>query len=127
MAARSCSERGSGGEANERQGRAPEGVLGFIWSGWSRCRVHLVGHGWARGAAFLGRCCELSAALGVAASVAKWFGRDGCVFRTLACETARGELGRLGCGAVGALQRALDAVHGRVRHEANGGACVRER
>jgi hypothetical protein len=90
MAARSCSERGSGGEANERQGRAPEGVLGFIWSGWSRCRVHLVGHGWARGAAFLGRRCELSAALGVAALVPKLFGRDGSIFRTLAREMVRG-------------------------------------
>jgi hypothetical protein len=90
MAARSCSERGSGGEANEWQGRAPEGVLGFIWSRWSRCRVHLVGHGWARRAAFLGWRYELSALLGVAASVAKWFGRDGCIFRVLAHETVRG-------------------------------------
>jgi hypothetical protein len=90
MVARSCSERGSGGEANERQGRAPEGVLGFIWLGWSRCRVHLIGHGWARGAAFLGRHCELSASLGVAAFVAKWFGPDGCVFRTLAREMVHG-------------------------------------
>jgi hypothetical protein len=90
MAVRSCSERGSGEEANEWQARAPEGVLGFIWSWWSRCRVHLVGHGWARGAAFLGQRCELSAALGVATSVAKWFGRDGCVFIALACETVHG-------------------------------------
>jgi hypothetical protein len=43
----------------------------------------------ARGVAFLGWRCELSAALGVAASVAKWFGRDGCVFRALARETVR--------------------------------------
>jgi hypothetical protein len=52
--------------------------------------VHLIDHGWARGAAFLGRRCELSAALGVAASVAKWFGRDGCVFRAPARETVHG-------------------------------------
>jgi hypothetical protein len=52
MAASVCSERGSGVEANEWQGRAPEGVLSFIWSGWSRCRVHLVDHGWARGRHF---------------------------------------------------------------------------
>jgi hypothetical protein len=62
------SERRCGGEANERQGRAPERVRGFIWSGWSRCRVHLDNHGWARGAAFLEGCCESSAALGVARS-----------------------------------------------------------
>jgi hypothetical protein len=52
--------------------------------------VHLVGHSWARGAAFLGRRCELSAVLGVAASVAKWFGRDRCIFRVLAHETVHG-------------------------------------
>jgi hypothetical protein len=33
MAARSCGERGSGGEANEWQGRVPEGVLSFISRG----------------------------------------------------------------------------------------------
>jgi hypothetical protein len=89
MAARVCSERGSGGEANERQGRAPEGVLGFIWSGWSRWRVHFVHHGWARGAAFLERRCELSAALGVAASVVHRFGCGMVGFRAVARETVR--------------------------------------
>jgi hypothetical protein len=52
--------------------------------------MHLVSHSWVRGAAFLGRRCELSVALGVAASVAKWFGRDECVFRALAHEMVHG-------------------------------------
>jgi hypothetical protein len=56
-------------------------VRGFIWSGWSRCRVHLDDHGWARGAAFLERRCELSAALGVARSGVHWFGRGTVGFR----------------------------------------------
>jgi hypothetical protein len=96
MAARSCGERGSGEEANGWQGRVPEGVSGFIWSRWSRCRVHLVGHGWVKWAALLGRRCELSAALGVAASVVGWFGRDGCGFRALARETVRGAVNWVG-------------------------------
>jgi hypothetical protein len=90
MAASVCSERGSGGEANERQGRAPEGVLGFIWLGWSQCRVHLDDHGWARGAAFLERRCELSAALGVAKSGVHWFGHGMVRFRAGAHEMVRG-------------------------------------
>jgi hypothetical protein len=90
MAASICSERGSGGEANERQGRAPEGVLGFIWPEWSRCRVHLEDHGWARGAAFLERRCELSAALGAAKSGVPWFGHGTVSFRAGVRETVRG-------------------------------------
>jgi hypothetical protein len=89
MAARPCSERESGGEANEWQGCAPEGVRGFIWSGWSRCRVHFDDHGWARGAAFLEQRCELSAALGVTRSGAHWFGRGTVGFRAGAHETVR--------------------------------------
>jgi hypothetical protein len=90
MAASVCSETGSGGEANEWQGHAPEGVLSFIWLGWSRCRVHLVDHGWARGAAFLERRCELSAALGVATAVVHGSSHGAVVFRVVACETVRG-------------------------------------
>jgi hypothetical protein len=85
-----CSERGSGGEANEWQGRAPEWVRGFICPGWSRCRVHLDGHGWARGAALLERRCELGAALGVARSGVHRSGRSAGVFRMITCETMRG-------------------------------------
>jgi hypothetical protein len=96
MAARVCIERGSGGEANERQGRAPEGVLGFIWPGWSRRRVHLVDHGWARGAAFLERRCELIAALGVAASGVHGFGRGTVGFRAVAGKTVRGVVNWVG-------------------------------
>jgi hypothetical protein len=96
MAVRSCSERESGEEANGWQGRVPEGVSDFIRSGWSRCRVHLVGHGWVNWAALLGRRCELSAGLGVAASVAGWFGRNRCGFRVLACQTVRGVVNRAG-------------------------------
>jgi hypothetical protein len=99
MAARVCSERGSGGEANEQQGRAPEGVLGFIWSGWCRCRVHLVGHGWVRGAAFLGRRCELSVALGVAASGVHGFGRGTVGFRAVAGKMVYGAVNWVGKGA----------------------------
>jgi hypothetical protein len=84
------SERRCGGEANERQGRALERVRGFIWSGCSRCRVHLDDHGWARGAAFLEWRCGLSAALGVARSGAHWFGRGTVSFRAGACETVHG-------------------------------------
>jgi hypothetical protein len=90
MAARLCGERECGGEANEQQGRAPEGVRGFIWSRWSRCRVHLDDHDWMRGAAFLERRCELSATLGVARSGAHWFGCGTVGFRAGACEMVRG-------------------------------------
>jgi hypothetical protein len=96
MAARSCGERESGEEANGRQGRVPEGVSGFIRLGWSGCRVHLVGHGWARWAAFLGRRCELSAGLRVAALVAGWFGQNRCSFRALARETVHGAMNWVG-------------------------------
>jgi hypothetical protein len=92
MAARPCGERESGWEANERQGCAPEGVRGFIRSGWSRCRVHFDGHDWAREAMRLERRCELSAELGVARSGAHWFG----------------------CGTVGFSSGARETVHGAV-------------
>jgi hypothetical protein len=90
MAVRPCSERESGGEANEWQGCALEGAWGFIWSGWSRCRVHFDDHSWGRGAVLLERRCELSAALGVARSGAHWFGRGTIDFRAGARETVHG-------------------------------------
>jgi hypothetical protein len=90
MVVRLCGERECGGEANEQQGRAPEGVQCFIWSGWSQCRVHLDDHGWTRGVAFLERRCELSVALGVARSGAHWFGHGIVGFRAGARETMRG-------------------------------------
>jgi hypothetical protein len=118
---------GGEGEANERQGRAPEGVWGFIWSGWSRCRVHLHDHGWARGAAFLERRCELGASLGVARSGVHWFGRGAGVFRMVTCETVRGaaswvsygtrqwwrcKVGTMPCTFMCGARRMVEGVHG---------------
>jgi hypothetical protein len=99
MAASVCGERGSGREANERRGRAPEGVRGFIWPGWSRCRVHLDGDDWARGAVFLERHHELSLALGLATSGMHFFGRGTVGFSSGARETVRGAASLVGYSA----------------------------
>jgi hypothetical protein len=52
--------------------------------------VHLADHGWAKWAVFLGWRCELSAVVGVAASMAHGFGRNTDSFRVVASKTVRG-------------------------------------
>jgi hypothetical protein len=54
MAARSCGERGSGGETNERQGRVLEGVSSFISRGGLGLGCSGSGNDWASRAALRG-------------------------------------------------------------------------
>jgi hypothetical protein len=54
MAARSCGERESGGEANERQGRVPEGVSSYISRGGLGLGCSGSGNDWVSRAAFRG-------------------------------------------------------------------------
>jgi hypothetical protein len=54
MAARSRGERGSGGEANERTGRVPEGVSSFISRGGLGLGCSESGNDWASQAALWG-------------------------------------------------------------------------
>jgi hypothetical protein len=49
-----------------------------------------------------------------------WSGRAWFQSRSNRNGARHGRLSRLGCGAWGAVQRALDAVHGHVRHESRG-------
>jgi hypothetical protein len=89
MAASVCSERGSGGEANEWQGRVPGGVFELYMPRWA---WSMVLREWKRLGVVggsPGRRCALVSGVRSLVGVAGWFGRNGLSFRIAARETVR--------------------------------------
>jgi hypothetical protein len=96
MAPSLCSERGSGGEANKRQGRVPGGVFELYMPRWA---WSMVLREWKRlGVAGSSprRHCALVSGVRSLVGVTGWFGRNGHGFRTAACETVRGAVSWVG-------------------------------
>jgi hypothetical protein len=127
MVVRSCSEREAGCGKMSSNGWLERGNRDLYRQGrpGAGCTsTETIGQGERYSGAAL--CAECSGLVGGISGSWVWLQREQFQCGSEPNGVRRGGLGRLGCKA-GVAQRAIDAMHVHVRHEARVSVCVRER